>query len=493
MRWIAVIILLNVLNVFGDNWYVATNGLDTNPGSAGEPFLTVQKGFDVAQAGDTIFLTQGTYNEVPITSRSGNDGNYITLDGQGIATVKAVWIAHNYICVKNCTLEGETTADKPELWLFQGASFAIVSNNIINCNSNISVVGIAWEPAADTPYGKAASWCQIISNNISGVCGKPGLSIFGTNNYIYGNFLHDFWAADFINMWGISNRISHNIFSNMMDAAGVGFHPDFIQTFGNNGFGSQDHIIDCNWILDMWVGQATDLEGGLIPEITNWIVFNNIFKHTAWAGSITMPGVKFYNNLFYQCDVVNGGHVVNMSYKEHWAGTNSFWGTNGINWAHGCKMYNNIFLDCGDERDDVGWYYFHTNLIDVAADYNFVAKNSFSAVVEDALHRPIGNPPPDLWHYLCREWWEDNGINGGNPLMTDPDNLNFTVPTNSILIAGTNLYSLFTNDIYGNPRPSSGAWTIGAIEAQEGAGPSSPTGLRVIHANTANINTIKTP
>ena len=42
-------------------YYVAVNGNDNNPGTIDQPFASWQKGFTIAQAGDTVFIRGGTY------------------------------------------------------------------------------------------------------------------------------------------------------------------------------------------------------------------------------------------------------------------------------------------------------------------------------------------------------------------------------------------------------------------------------------------------
>ncbi|HYQ17251.1 MAG TPA: hypothetical protein VEQ58_15870, partial [Polyangiaceae bacterium] len=43
------------------DYYVAPDGDDANDGSLAKPFATIQKGADVAGAGDTVYLRGGTY------------------------------------------------------------------------------------------------------------------------------------------------------------------------------------------------------------------------------------------------------------------------------------------------------------------------------------------------------------------------------------------------------------------------------------------------
>jgi hypothetical protein len=42
-------------------YFVAPTGSDTNPGTMALPFATIQRGNDVAAAGDTVWLRGGTY------------------------------------------------------------------------------------------------------------------------------------------------------------------------------------------------------------------------------------------------------------------------------------------------------------------------------------------------------------------------------------------------------------------------------------------------
>src|SRR3989304_7823076 len=63
----------------GVTYYVSTTGNDTNNGtSEGTPFRTIQKGANVAQAGDTVLVKAGTYNEQVTPANSGTAGSLLT-------------------------------------------------------------------------------------------------------------------------------------------------------------------------------------------------------------------------------------------------------------------------------------------------------------------------------------------------------------------------------------------------------------------------------
>jgi hypothetical protein len=74
----------NTSNTVQATYYVATNGNDNNPGTITQPFATWQKGFDMAKAGDLVYIRGGIYHPVAssafgvyISSKSGTAGNPI--------------------------------------------------------------------------------------------------------------------------------------------------------------------------------------------------------------------------------------------------------------------------------------------------------------------------------------------------------------------------------------------------------------------------------
>ncbi|MBN1129185.1 MAG: right-handed parallel beta-helix repeat-containing protein [Chitinispirillaceae bacterium] len=60
---VAAVILVSFMGTFSfaATYYVAPNGNNTASGSLSQPFATMQKGHDVAVAGDTVFIRGGTY------------------------------------------------------------------------------------------------------------------------------------------------------------------------------------------------------------------------------------------------------------------------------------------------------------------------------------------------------------------------------------------------------------------------------------------------
>ena len=54
------------------SYYVATNGKDSNPGTQSSPWRTIQHAADVAQAGSTVYVRGGIYQELVRMNVSGN-------------------------------------------------------------------------------------------------------------------------------------------------------------------------------------------------------------------------------------------------------------------------------------------------------------------------------------------------------------------------------------------------------------------------------------
>src|SRR5262249_36383939 len=80
------------------NYFVATNGLDTNPGTMAQPFLTISKAASVVNAGDIVNIRSRTYRETVTFSRSGTLASQITFQNYSneVATVNgADFIANN--------------------------------------------------------------------------------------------------------------------------------------------------------------------------------------------------------------------------------------------------------------------------------------------------------------------------------------------------------------------------------------------------------------
>jgi PKD repeat protein len=93
-RWAVFSVLLLVAiaptSAFATEYFVATNGNDSNPGTITQPFLTIDHATQLAVAGDIVSVRAGTYNEDARFYADGSSSAWITLrsyDGDLAATI----------------------------------------------------------------------------------------------------------------------------------------------------------------------------------------------------------------------------------------------------------------------------------------------------------------------------------------------------------------------------------------------------------------------
>jgi len=70
------------LTISGATYYVSPSGNDSNPGTIGQPFFTLNKAWSYVSAGDIIYMRGGTYNYTTtqsLTSKDGTSGNLISI------------------------------------------------------------------------------------------------------------------------------------------------------------------------------------------------------------------------------------------------------------------------------------------------------------------------------------------------------------------------------------------------------------------------------
>jgi hypothetical protein len=80
MRIVCVAFLVALLAVPAGaaNYYVATNGSNSNSGTLNQPLRTIQQAANMAQPGDNIYVRGGTYRETVSVARSGTSSSPIT-------------------------------------------------------------------------------------------------------------------------------------------------------------------------------------------------------------------------------------------------------------------------------------------------------------------------------------------------------------------------------------------------------------------------------
>src|ERR1044072_6379646 len=75
--------------IVGVTYYVAASGSDINPGTESEPFRTIQRAADVANAGDLVIVGDGIYTD------EDGDGAIVTLRRGGTSSALVTFKARN--------------------------------------------------------------------------------------------------------------------------------------------------------------------------------------------------------------------------------------------------------------------------------------------------------------------------------------------------------------------------------------------------------------
>ncbi|GHT39630.1 hypothetical protein AGMMS49965_06190 [Bacteroidia bacterium] len=70
------------MSLCAETWYVSNSGSDEHSGSSNQPFLTISKGAEMAQPGDTVFVFAGIYRERVSPPRGGVEGQPIVYYGE---------------------------------------------------------------------------------------------------------------------------------------------------------------------------------------------------------------------------------------------------------------------------------------------------------------------------------------------------------------------------------------------------------------------------
>jgi hypothetical protein len=384
-------------------------------------FPTIQAAVNAAATGDVIQLAPGLYNE-DVTTKYAQPG--VTIEGAGDATIiSRLTVTRPDWKVRKVKFAG--TGKVLQWWAYvdvsPGAHRLLIEDVVVDATGSQYVDAISWSTngISHVPFPpEAASDCIIRRCRVTGVTGRMTLNLLGNRNVVEDCRFHDVIQSDFVRVFGDGNTIRRCVFDgNRLAPEGtVGFHADFIQTFGSNTYGSRNHVIeDC--VIKNIEGQITQFEENQLAgtgAMGGWTFRRNLFTDITLGCSHTIASMKWLNNTFVRCSST-GGHVLNFG--------NGPRGT-----SNGLVIHNNIFLDCGKMvSNEQGWYGDGTvDLVNYAqvqyvANYNYYGKGpTFEPARSDVDERGIKF-----------RWAELNGINGGDPKLS----ADFRLTAGSPLIA----------------------------------------------------------
>ncbi|MBI1936260.1 VCBS repeat-containing protein [Candidatus Woesearchaeota archaeon] len=408
-------------------YYVAQAGNDANPGTLSQPWKTIQKAANTVQAGDTVIVSAGTYNERVTFSagHSGSAGKKITFIAsplksvimQGFDTTNA-----NYL-----RIEGFNITGSPPWW--KGGGVWLSSNNVeIVGNYFYDLIGAGVLTFWD--QNKLLQNTYIANNHIyhSGA----GIYAVGNNVLVENNEVERLYTqagspdADYARFFGSNITFRNNFFHGTQENETGASHVDCFQTYDVNGEYAQHVLIENNACYNY--DQGLMVSTAKYRNSYDFTLRNNVFAHSlAWGLSVyAVTDVKVYNNVF--ADV-----------KYHGVGFGA--GATG-------EVKNNIFYNAGSNY----WADAETNAT-VTGGYNILYPE----------HYP--------WFKTATDIIKD-------PLFVDAANDNFHLKSNSPAINAGTVISEFNYDKDGTSRLQGTAWDIGAYEYATGAPPTATYYIR---------------
>jgi parallel beta-helix repeat protein len=422
---------------------VSKSGSDSNPGTDGASFLTIQKASSLAVAGDMIIIKAGTYSEMIEPANNGQPGSPITyqtypganvvIDGTGQNPAVNLR-GHSYI-----VFDGLEVAYGTMNISLRDASFVEVKNSILRDATQSSALN-----------GRGAAFCTVRNNQV----------LRGANcGILFEGGAHD-------------NLIEYNTVKDTAANDGLSLGSTTLPAGTNNVFQYNDSSGSAEDGLDFYTGDYTVIRGNVLHNNTekglnihggsNCLVENNLVYSNGWyglyLGTQYGPGQNntVQNNLFYD----NGndpGAVIDA--PNNTLINNTFVARQGsareliqlYDSATGTGFYNNVFYNGSSEI-----FSFMGSVVNLRSDNNLFYTTS-------RLGSRVGATYANLAAWKAGTGYDAHSV-AANPLFGNYQNNDFTLRSGSpAKDAGTGVGAP-TTDILGNARGAS--VDIGAYEFQ---------------------------
>lgn len=409
-------------------YYVAKDGDDRNPGTETEPWLTIQKSADTLNAGDTVYIKEGIYNERVLPKNSGSPENYITyiaysdqavtIDGTGIKldgvfdAKEKSYIKISGLKIVNSTYTGIFVKNSSHIIIEKNYTYNTWSSGItVQDSEDIIIDGNSIELACNDGWGE----CLTVANTKSfevknnrvfnggpGIKGGEGIDIVNgsSNGKVYKNELYNL------------NRVALYVDAFKKHTYNIDVFQNIIHNSNSTAF-----------------ALATEL-GGLLENVK---VYNNIAYNNKGAGLVIstwgdaslpkhpMKDIKIINNTFYN---------------------------NGYKWGGG------ILIENPDAENVV----IRNNIVSQNKPFQILIKRGVPATnftVENNLIDGFRNYPGEIY-----------GIDAviESPKFINPSKGDFHLQINSPAIDKGSSIDAPDNDFDNNPRPKGEQYDIGAYE-----------------------------
>ena len=472
-------------------FYVSTTGSDSNPGTLSSPWRTIQHASNSVQAGDSVYVRGGVYNESVNISVSGSaiagpitfqtyPGEQAIVDGTGLVSPTSGTqgliniVNQSYISIQGLEIRNYQTSSASGtpagIWVSgSGSNIQIVNNLIHNIVTTSETTGSAFGIAV---YGTAAP-ASLDAVTISGnqvynlrTGTSESVNVDGnvTNFVIANNVVHDNdnIGIDVIGFEGVSPDPAYDYARNGTIAGNTIYNISAINNPGEgnqydaNGIyvdGGSQVVIERNLIHDVDIGieMASEHQG----HITSFVTARNNLVYSANSVGITIGGYASNVGGTDHCTIVNNTLFQNDTKKtgsgefqiQYYATSIVF--KNNIVYASPQGLFINNYTSSEPDPADVDYNLYYSSLSSSTANFlwngtNYVGFSSYQSATGKDSHSQYEDP-----QFLS---------------LTAP-NLQVQ-PTSPAVNAGINLGSAVVGvlDFAGNPRLIGTNIDIGAYE-----------------------------
>lgn len=448
-----------------------TSGSDANPGTQALPWKTIQKAANTLQAGQTVVVAGGQYNERVHVTTSGTAGAPIVFQGAfglplleslvpdasapgsasregtgsptasgtvpGTVIMQGFTVEANYI-----TIKGFEITNTPDDWqdgvgIWVQGSYCDLEDNYVHFATRGGI-------RLNVDYGKDYETSQcIVRNNRLYRNSQWGLMVMGSNNLIEGNEIwasiqyHPAWInppstvdADGIRFSGGGHTFRGNYIHDISyrDPYNVNPHIDCFQTWVSSTFeAGYDSVFERNLCVNLETS-STGLvaKGFMLSGASALLIRNNVIRAYYAVYAENSRNLTIVNNTLTY-DLLN--------YSGGWAEGVQLAGTPGS------IVENNIFYDFPGYAVQI-WDTASTLLLTVGHNLTFRSDGKPA----------VGSPyPGDLWNV--------------DPLFVSASRADFHLTCGSPAAGAGLLLSMVNDDFDGRPRDQTSNYDLGAYLA----------------------------
>ena len=420
--------------VLAGTYYVAKSGNDANSGSEIAPWLSIQKAATTLNAGDTVYIKAGTYNEQVDVKNSGTAGNpitfsgyaadVVTIDGTGISLTDEGLLTvlnKSYIRITRLQIINAGPGDNDCGILVSNSDHITIDNNYTT-NTTSSGIGV-WQ----------SNDIVVDGNEVSAAC-KNGeqecITIATTYNFEIKN-----------------NEVHHN------GDGSIGGEGIDVKDGSHNGSIHHNHVHHLNnrpgiyvdsWDkythhIDVYANVVHDIAGAdgftLAAEEGGLLQYVNIFNNIA------------YNNYYNGISISNAGDAASHPVED-------------------CTIINNTFYNNGSADWGGGIHNENPDAKNIIIRNNICSNNRHYQIILEEIGQNITIDHNLIHSFVGEVSGEVTGIDfvTGDPKFKNTATADFHITPGSPAEDNGSSTGAPANDYEGNIRPKRNGYDIGAYE-----------------------------